>query len=89
MGGFFSRKDKNSESRWWLEITGKGNKTRIVPATNELMLELSRYRREMELTINPVEGETVPLLLPIGGKQRAMTDADPDFLKRLLRFLGC
>lgn len=73
MGGFFSRKDKNSESRWWLEITGKGNKTRIVPATNELMLELSRYRREMGLTINPVEGETVPLLLPIGGKQRPMT----------------
>ncbi|MDP3211602.1 site-specific integrase [Methylotenera sp.] len=73
MGGFFSRKDKNSESRWWLEITGKGGKTRIVPATNELMLELSRYRREMGLTINPVEDETVPLLLPIGGKQRAMT----------------
>ncbi|NOT18743.1 MAG: tyrosine-type recombinase/integrase [Sideroxydans sp.] len=73
MGGFFSRKDKNSESRWWLEITGKGNKTRIVPATNELMLELSRYRREMGLNITPVEGETIPLFLPIGGKQRAMT----------------
>ncbi len=73
MGGFFSRKDKNSESRWWLEITGKGNKTRIVPATNELMLELSRYRREMGLTINPIEGEAIPLLLPIGGKQRGMT----------------
>lgn len=73
MGGFFSRKDKSSESRWWLEITGKGDKTRIVPATNELMLELSRYRREMGLSLNPVEGELTPLLLPIGGKQRAMT----------------
>jgi site-specific recombinase XerD len=73
MGGFFSRKDKNSESRWWLEITGKGDKTRIVPATNELMLELNRYRREMGLSLNPIEGEATPLLLPIGGKQRAMT----------------
>lgn len=73
MGGFFNRKDKSSESRWWLEITGKGDKTRIVPATNELMLELSRYRREMGLCLNPIEGETVPLLLPIGCKQRAMT----------------
>lgn len=73
MGGFFSRKDKSSESRWWLEITGKGDKTRIVPATNELMLELGRYRREMGLSLNPSEGETTPLLLPIGGKQRAMT----------------
>ena len=73
MGGFFNRKDKSSESRWWLEITGKGDKTRIVPATNELMLELSRYRREMGLSLSPVEGEPTPLLLPIGGKQRAMT----------------
>ncbi len=73
MGGFFSRKDKSSESRWWLEIIGKGDKTRIVPATNELMLELSRYRREMGLSLNPLEGEPTPLLLPIGGKQRAMT----------------
>lgn len=73
MGGFFSRKDKSSESRWWLEITGKGDKTRIVPATNELMVELGRYRREMGLSLSPIEGETTPLLLPIGGKQRAMT----------------
>ncbi len=73
MGSFFSRKDKNSELRWWLEVTGKGNKTRIVPATNELKLELSYYRREMGLSLNPVEGETIPLLLPIGGKQRALT----------------
>lgn len=73
MGGFFNRKDKSSESRWWLEITGKGDKTRIVPATNELMLELNRYRRETGLSLNPIEGEATPLLLPIGGKQRAMT----------------
>lgn len=73
MGGFFGRKDKTSELRWWLEITGKGDKTRIVPATNELMLELQRYRCEMGLSSSLVEGETVPLLLPIGGKQRMMT----------------
>lgn len=73
MGGFFCRKDKDGELRWWLEITGKGDKTRIVPATNELMVELSRYRREMGLSLSPVEGESSPLLLPIGGKQRFMT----------------
>ncbi|MDI1309267.1 MAG: tyrosine-type recombinase/integrase [Methylotenera sp.] len=73
MGGFFCRKDKSSESRWWLEITGKGDKTRIIPATNELMLELGRYRREMGLSLTPIEGEPTPLLLPIGGKLRGMT----------------
>ena len=73
MGGFFSRKDKSNESRWWLEITGKGEKTRIVPATNELMLELGRYRREMCLSLTQIEGESTPLIMPIGGKQRAIT----------------
>lgn len=73
MGGFFCRKDRDGELRWWLEITGKGDKSRIVPATNELMVELSRYRREMGLSLSPIEGEAIPLLLPIGGKQRFMT----------------
>jgi len=73
MGGFFSRRDNAGEERWWLEITGKGNKTRIVPATNELMIELTRYRRENGLSPFPLPGEATPLLLPIGGKQRPLT----------------
>lgn len=85
MGGFFNRKDRDGELRWWLEITGKGQKTRIVPATNELMLELGRYRREMGLSLTPIEGETVPLLLPIGGKQRPMTrSAVHSILKKII-----
>lgn len=47
MGGFFGRVDKENEIRYWLEITGKGEKTRTVPATKSLMNELYRYRREM------------------------------------------
>lgn len=73
MGGFFGRHDKENEIRYWLEITGKGNKTRIVPATNDLMNELYRYRREMGLSITPIEGESTPLLLPIGGRQKSLT----------------
>jgi site-specific recombinase XerD len=73
MGGFFGRRDKDNEIRYWLEITGKGDKTRIVPATKSLMDELYRYRREMGLQITPTEGEETPLLMPIGGRQQAMT----------------
>lgn len=73
MGGFFCRKDRDGELRWWLEITGKGDKTRITPATNELMVELARYRREMGLNPLPVEDEHIPLVLPIGGRHQAMT----------------
>lgn len=73
MGGFFCRRDRDGEERWWLEITGKGDKTRIVPATNELMVELTRYRRENGLSPFPLPGEPTPLLLPIGGRQRSLT----------------
>lgn len=73
MGDFFCRRDKDGEERWWLEVTGKGDKTRLVPATNELMVELARYRRETGLAPCPLPAESTPLLLPIGGKQRAMT----------------
>jgi site-specific recombinase XerD len=73
MGGFFCRRDGNGEERWWLEITGKGGKTRIVPATDELMAELARYRRALKLPALPLQGETAPLLFPIGGRPIPMT----------------
>lgn len=73
MGGFFCRRDKDGQERWWLEVTGKGDKTRIVPATNELMMELTRYRRDQKLSPLPLLNEATPLLLPIGGKERAMS----------------
>lgn len=73
MGGFFCRRDKEGEERWWLEITGKGDKTRIVPATHELMTELARYRREKGLSPSPLAGEGNPLLLSIGSRKQHLT----------------
>lgn len=73
MGGFFRRRDRDGEERWWLEVLGKGDKLRIVPATDELMVELARYRRELGYQPYPVPGESTPLLLPIGGKPRPMS----------------
>uniref|UniRef100_A0A1I9YQX3 Uncharacterized protein n=1 Tax=Paraburkholderia sprentiae WSM5005 TaxID=754502 RepID=A0A1I9YQX3_9BURK len=32
MGRFFRRGDENGKDRWWLEVIGKGNKERLVPA---------------------------------------------------------
>lgn len=73
MGAFFCRRDAEGQERWWLEITGKGDKTRLVPATAELMMELARYRRENGLAPFPAPSEPTPLLLPIGGRQRPLT----------------
>ena len=73
MGGFFSRRDRFGTERWWLEITGKGNKLRLIPATSELMRELASYRVLCGLPPQPAASESTPLLLPIGGRQQAMT----------------
>lgn len=73
MAGFFCRRDSAGRERWWLEVTGKGNKTRIIPATQELMTELSRYRQEKGLSLFPVPNEPTPLLLPIGSQKRFLT----------------
>jgi len=73
MGGFFRRRDRDGQDRWWLAITGKGDKERLLPATTELMAELARYRQHYGLAALPYGGETTPLLLPIGGTPRTMT----------------
>ncbi len=65
MGKFFCRSDKEGQLRWWLDIVGKGNKSRLIPATRELMEELSRYRLRVGLPALPLEHETTPLLLPL------------------------
>ncbi|UIF89344.1 tyrosine-type recombinase/integrase (plasmid) [Cupriavidus necator] len=69
MGAFFCRRDAQGVERWWLEVTGKGNKTRLVPATDELIAELARYRHAHGLGPNPQPGETRPLLLPVIGQE--------------------
>ena len=60
MGNFFRRTDRGGEDRWWLEVTGKGDKIRLVPITRELMLELASYRRALGLPTLPQENERTP-----------------------------
>lgn len=65
MGDFFNRPDtKTGDSRWWIEVLGKGKKRRLVPATTELMVELMHYRRALGLPDLPRQGESAPLLFP-------------------------
>lgn len=72
MSGFFARRSTDARERWWLEITGKGGKTRLVPATGELMAELMRYRNVQGLSMLPLEGENTPLLIPLIGPNKPM-----------------
>lgn len=67
MGSFFSRRSVDGKERWWVEVTGKGDKTRLVPASDELMAELMRYRQALDLRPLPLEGEEMPVLVPLIG----------------------
>lgn len=78
MGDFFMRSDaKSGDQRWWLEVTGKGDKTRLIPATTELMVELIAYRRALELPDLPQPGEQSPLIFPVAW--RRSTHPAPDW----------
>ncbi|ALT77162.1 tyrosine-type recombinase/integrase [Paucibacter sp. KCTC 42545] len=65
MAGFFSRRGADGKERWWLEVKGKGGKTRLIPATTELMGELMQYRRSLGLPALCAHDETTPLVLPL------------------------
>lgn len=66
LGQFFVRLDADGAVRWWLTVHGKGDKERLVPATRELMLELSRYRQHFGLSALPSPNEDTPMVPPIG-----------------------
>ncbi|WP_425953211.1 tyrosine-type recombinase/integrase [Ralstonia pseudosolanacearum] len=73
MGAFFSRRDANGAQLWWLEVTGKGDKTRLVPVTDEWLAELKRYRLAQGLPAVPLAGETFPLVRPVIGREKGLT----------------
>ncbi|AEG71871.1 tyrosine-type recombinase/integrase [Ralstonia solanacearum] len=73
MGAVFCRRDVVGADRWWIEVRGKGSKTRLVPATDELIAELARYRRAHGLPPSPQLGEARPLLLPLIGKEQPLS----------------
>lgn len=86
MSGFFCRRSSDGIERWWLEVTGKGEKTRLIPATAELMSELMQYRRVRGLSALPTHDEATPLLLPVIGPIKPMArTAIHEIVKSLMR----
>jgi site-specific recombinase XerD len=75
MGRFFCRRDAHGHERWWLEVTGKGEKDRLVPVTAEMMVELGRYRRARGLAPLLSQHEDTPLVLPLGQSMKPLTRA--------------
>ncbi|GJG96845.1 site-specific integrase [Cupriavidus pauculus] len=64
MGNFVREIDAGGTQRWWLEVVGKGQKYRRIPVSEELLLELMRYRQVHGLAPLPARNDLTPLLLP-------------------------
>ncbi|MBE0484230.1 MAG: site-specific integrase [Bacterioplanes sp.] len=64
MGDFFADADQN----WWLRVTGKGNKVRLVTVSDDMLDALARYRRHLGLPKLPYVGEQTPLIPKIKGR---------------------
>jgi integrase len=73
MGDFSRRLGTDGREQWWLDILGKGEKERIVPASPELIAELARYRKANGLPSLPGRADDTPLLIPFRGKRRCMS----------------
>ena len=89
MGDFYWRRAADGKERWWLGVRGKGEKDRTIPATDELVSELMRYRRAHGLQPLPREGDALPLLLPlIGGAKSMGRSAVHELVKNVFRETG-
>lgn len=64
MGDFQTDADGN----WWLKVTGKGNKVRMVTVSDDMLQALRRYRTHLGLTPLPYVGEQTPLVSKLKGR---------------------
>ncbi len=53
---------KDMDGNWWLHVVGKGNKSRIVTVSDDMLAALKRYRQALDLTPLPFPDETTPLV---------------------------
>lgn len=58
MGDF----NKDQDGNWWFHVVGKGNKSRVVSVSDEMLLALKRYRVFLGLSPLPGIGERTPLI---------------------------
>ena len=67
MGSIYSE----GSERWWLDVTGKGNKPRRLPVPNDMLEALRRYREAFGLS--PLAGRADRTPLVLSSRSRAVT----------------
>ncbi|MDB6060328.1 MAG: site specific recombinase, phage integrase family [Verrucomicrobiaceae bacterium] len=59
---------KDMDGNWWFHVTGKGNKSRTVTVSDEMLKALRRYRHHLGLSPLPTQDEQTPLVQKNLGK---------------------
>lgn len=63
MGDFRADIDNN----WWLQVTGKGNKVRMITVSDDMLEALKRYRTHLGLSALPHVSESTPMIAKVKG----------------------
>ena len=78
---------KQIRSKWWWEVTGKGEKTQLIPINEDMLNALIRYRQFYELPPLPQLGEETPLFMNLNGTQSITSNMIYRLVKKT--FLDC
>ena len=58
---------KDQDGRWWFHDAGKGNKSRTVTVSDQMLDALKRYPRSLRLSRLPTIDEQTPLVAKLKG----------------------
>ncbi len=70
--------------QWWWRMTGKGNKTRKVPCSDEMIEALGRYRQSRGLSTYPTPTSSEPLVASLTGEKFLCTDSIYKLVKQVV-----
>ena len=59
---------KDHDGNWWFHVIGKGNKSRTVTVSNDMIKALKFYRKSLDLTALPSSDDNIPLITKQRGK---------------------
>jgi site-specific recombinase XerD len=81
------RSIKQIRGKWWWQVTGKGQKTQLIPMNDVMLNALMRYRQFYGLSALPEPDDTCPLFMNLNGTQGVSSNMIYRLVKKI--FLDC
>jgi len=78
---------KQIRGKWWWQVTGKGQKTQLIPINESMLNALIRYRQFYGLSQLPAPEEKLPLFMNLNGTQGVSSNMIYRIVKNI--FLDC